>query len=254
MNLEDMVREWVDDFPMDKAIRKEAEDITSADINWKHVRFYHGETEYFNQVKKSTPRMHVLFSAHFTNDTDQPQVYTLKTERRTKSTCMITMERSYMIGFELNIKVGPPNPVIEANAGFKGEMTVKRGDEETFEEELVWSVDNQISVPAKYRTKADLVLKEDGYTGDFKVETKMAGKIHVTLRSKKDGSVLMPITADVRHIFRSNKMFTIQADGVFFESRGRCSCRFGIEQHVKLSQMALADIEPEPEVEENGDT
>lgn len=39
----------------------------------------------------------------------------------------------------------PPNPVIEANAGFHGSLNVSKMDEETFEEELVWAVDSQVS-------------------------------------------------------------------------------------------------------------
>jgi len=242
LDLEDLVRNYVNEFPIDKSQRKEADDILSTDINWRHVRIHHGKTEYYDQVKKSTPKTHVLFSAHFTNDTDQSQVYTLKTERRTKSTCNISMEKCYTIGMSLDIKLCPPNPIIEANAGFKGEMSVKKADAESFEEELVWSVDNQISVPPKYRTKADLVLKEDEYTSHFKCETKFEGKIHVTLRSKRDNTPLTTITADVRNIFRSDAGFRVDKTGVYFVSQGRCKCRFGIEQHVRLSQMAIKDI------------
>ncbi|XP_052243764.1 uncharacterized protein LOC127853347 isoform X2 [Dreissena polymorpha] len=241
LDLEELVRVWVNDFPLDKSQRKDADDIVSTDINWKHVRIHHGNTEYYDQVKQSTPKTHVLFTAHFTNDTDQEQVYTLKTERTTKSTCNIMMEKCYTIGFNLEIKLCPPNPVIQANAGFKGEMSVKKADEESFEEQLVWSVDNQITVPPKYKTKADLVLKEDEYTSHFKCETKFEGKIHVTLRSKKDNTPITTITGDVRHIFRSDQGFRVDKTGIYYVSQGRCKCRFGIEQHVKLSQIALKD-------------
>lgn len=252
IDLEELVRVWVNDFPLDKGQRKDADDILSTDINWNHVRIHHGKTEYYDQVKQSTPKTHVLFTAHFTNDTDQQQVYTLKTERRTKSTCNISMEKCYTIGFNVDIKLCPPNPVIEANAGFKGEMSVKKADEESFEEELVWSVDNQISVPPKYKTKADLVLKEDEYTSHFKCETKFEGKIHVTLRSKRDNSPITTLTGDVRHIFRADQGFRVDKTGIYYVSQGRCKCRFGIEQHVKLSQTAIADI-PNAEEDENTD-
>ena len=251
IDLEELVKHWVNEFPLDKSQRRDADDITSADINWNHMRIRHGATEYYDQIKQSTPKTHVLFTAHFTNDTNQPQVYTLKTERRTKSTCNISMEKSYTIGMSLDVKLVPPNPVIEANAGFKGEMSVTKADGESFEEELVWSVDNQISVPAKVKTRADLVLKEDEYTSHFKCETKFEGKVHVTLRNKKDNSPITTLTGDVRHIFRADNGFRVDKTGVYYISQGRCKCRFGIEQHVKLSQTKVEDIEAETDINQN---
>jgi len=250
LDLEDLVRVWVDDFELDKSHRKEADVILPTDINWNHMRVNHGNPEYYDESKMSTPKTNVLFTAHFTNDTKMCQVYTLKTERRTKSTCNISMEKCYTIGFSLDIKLCPPNPIIEANAGFKGEMSVNKTDSQTFEEELVWSVDNQIKVPKYHSTKADLVLKEDEYTSHFRCETKFEGKIHVTLRSKKDSSPLTTLTADVKHVFRTEHGFRVEKNAVYYVSQGKCKCRFGIEQRVKLTQRALKKA---GERKENGD-
>lgn len=239
LDLEELVKAWVEDFELDKSHRKEADVILPTDINWQHMRVQHGKTDYYDQIKKSTPKTHVLFTAHFSNDTNTKQVYTLKTERRTKSTCNISMEKCYTVGFNLDIKLCPPNPIIEANAGFKGEMSVTKADSQTFEEELVWSVDNQISVPSYHSTKANLVLKEDEYTSSFRCETKFEGKIHITLRSKKDNTPLITLTADVKHVFRAEHGFRVEKNAVYFTSQGRCKCRFGIEQRVKLTERAL---------------
>ncbi|KAL3867645.1 hypothetical protein ACJMK2_040519 [Sinanodonta woodiana] len=239
LDLLELIKIWVNDFPLDKSQKRDADELQHRDVNWDNVRILHGPTQYYDQIKKSSPKTHVLFTAFFTNDTDQPQVYTLKTERRTKSTCNIIIEKGYIIGASLEIKLLPPNPVIEANAGFKGEMSVTKADNETFEEELVWSVDNQITVPPKFKTKADLVIKEDEYTSQFQTETKFEGKIHVTLRSKKDNSPITTLTGDVRHIFRVDQGFRVDKTGIYFVSQGKCKCRFGVEQHVKLSQTEI---------------
>ena len=245
LDIEEIVKKWVDDFPLDKSQKKEADEINSTDISWKHFRVRHGATEYYDQIQATTPKSHVLFSAHFTNDTDTNQVYTLKTERRTKSTCTISMQKSYTYGFSVDIKLTPPNPVIEANAGFKGEMGLTKASDETFEEEIVWSVDNQITVPPKFKTKADLVIKEESYTSHFKTESKFEGRIHVTLRSKKDNSPITTLETGVKELFTSDKGFRVDKTGVYYVSQGSCKCRFGIEQHVKLTQSALT-----PEVED----
>ena len=56
-------------------------------------------------------------------------------------------------------KLTPPNPIIEANAGFHGEMSMEKGVNETFEQELAWTVDNSIEVPSGYVTKAQLEIQ-----------------------------------------------------------------------------------------------
>lgn len=49
--------------------------------------------------------------------------------------------------------------MIEANAGFHGEMSMEKGVNETFEQELTWTVDNEIEVPSGHVTTAELVIK-----------------------------------------------------------------------------------------------
>ncbi|XP_022303844.1 uncharacterized protein LOC111111269 isoform X1 [Crassostrea virginica] len=241
IDLEEIIRKWVSDFPLDKSQKKEADDILSSDINWRHMRVRHGSTEYYDQIRVNTPKTHVLFTAHFSNETDLNQVYSLKTERRTKSICTISIQKTFTYGYNLDLKLTPPNPIIEANAGFKGELGLTKSGDETFEEELVWSVDNQITVPPKFKTIADLVIKEDEYASHFKTESKFEGKVHVTLRNKKDNTPLATITGDVKQIFTPDKGFRVDKTGVYFVTIGKCKCRFGIEQHVHLSQSELTE-------------
>ncbi|KAK3581929.1 hypothetical protein CHS0354_037603 [Potamilus streckersoni] len=226
LDLLELIKIWVYDFPLDKSQKWDADEIQHHDVNWNNVKRWHGPTQYYNQIRKSTHKTHVLFTACFTNDTDQPQVYTLKTERRTKSSCNIRIEK-------------------EASTGFKGSMSVIKADNETFEQELVWSVNNQITVPPKFKTRADLVIKEEEYTSQFQMQTKFEGTIHVTLRSKKDNCPITTLTGDVRHIFRADNGFQVDKTGIYFVSQGRCTYRFGIEQHAEPSQAEITE-EDEP--------
>ncbi|CAG2189939.1 unnamed protein product [Mytilus edulis] len=150
---------------------------------------------------------------------------------------------SLILRIFVDIKLTPPNPVIEANAGFHGELSLTKASEETFEEELTWSIDNQISVPPKFKTKAELVIKEDDYTSHFKTESQFRGKVHVTLRNKKDNSPITTITGDVKQIFTKDKGFRVDKTGIYYVTEGRCKCRFGIEQHVCLKQEKLVSAE-----------
>lgn len=110
MDLEDIVRKWVNDFPLDKSQKKDADDILSGDINWRNMRVRHGNTEYYDQIRVNTPKTHVLFTAHFSNETDQNQMYTLKTERRTKSICSISIQKTFTYGYNIDLKLTPPEP------------------------------------------------------------------------------------------------------------------------------------------------
>ncbi|KAL3867644.1 hypothetical protein ACJMK2_040518 [Sinanodonta woodiana] len=244
LNLFELIKIWVNEFPLEKSQKWDTNEINFHDVNWNNVKRRHGPTQYFNQIKKSTNNTHVLFTAYFTNDTNQPQVYTLNTERRTKSTCNIRIERGYMIGSSLEIKLLPPNPISEANTGFKSPIVVTKADNETLEQELVWSVNNQITVPPKFKTKADLVIREEEYTSQFKTETKFEGTVHVTLRSKRDNSPIITLTGDVRHIFRADHGFRVDKTGIYFVSQGRCKFRFGIEQHVNPCKAEIKGDEP----------
>lgn len=239
VDLDELVIKWADEFPLDKNQRKEAEKTTPVDINWDHLRVKHGPTEYFDQIQATKPKTHVLLTAHFTNETDQIQVYTLRTERRTNSVCTLSIEKGYTYGASVDIKLVPPNPIIEANAGFHGEMNMTKGTEETFEEELTWSVDNQISVPSQFATKAELVIKEDSYTSNFKTETRFNGLIHITLYNKKDKTPITTLTSTAEQLLGKDKRFRVDKKGVYLITQGNCKCRFGVEQNVRLSQTKI---------------
>lgn len=245
VHLDDIVIKWALDFPLDKSQIKEADDILPDDINWKHFQVHHSETEYLEETSVASPKSHVLFGAYFTNNTDQSQVYALNTSRKTQSTCALSISKGYMIGASVDIKLMPPNPIISANAGFSGQLKLDKGTNETFVEELSWSANNQITVPPRFKTKAELIIREDVYDGHFKAESKFEGRISVTLRSKKDNTPLTTITGEVKQIFTQDKGFRVDKSGTYLVTRGRCKCRFGIEQHVRLSQFALVGNELE---------
>ncbi|PVD22796.1 hypothetical protein C0Q70_16052 [Pomacea canaliculata] len=193
VDIEELLRDSAERI-LDNELRKKA-DLEHPDINWDRMHVTHSETQYTDSHRSPKPTAHVLFTANFSNDTPNPQRYTLRTERRTKSTCNIALCKTYTIGAHVEIKLTPPNPIIEANAGFHGEMSMSKGINETFEQELAWTVDNEIQVPPGHVTKADLVIKEDEFDGEFTIETTFEGTVAVTYETKKQPPV-KPITED----------------------------------------------------------
>jgi len=57
-----------------------------------------------------------------------------------------------------------------------------------------------------------------------------------------DGDVLEIVRREVEN--NGLKGFSFDAGVVSYVTRGRCSFRYGIEQHVQLSQQKLTDADP----------
>lgn len=242
IDLEELVLDSAEKM-LDADAKKKA-DLEHPDISWDRMYVTHGETLYVDTRRSPKPTAHVLFTANFSNDTPKPQRYMLRTERRTKSTCNIALCKTYTMGASVSIKLTPPNPIIEANAGFHGEMSMGKGVNETFEQELAWAVDNEIEVPPGYVTKADLVIKEDEFDGEFTIESTFEGKVVVTYETKKQPREhVSTVVRDVKKFMTKDKGFKMDEEGrPCFVTRGKCKCRFGIEQNVLLRQSAINEV------------
>jgi hypothetical protein len=247
VDLEDIILTWArqHDLPKDLQHKVDMSKLCAADINLQRLRIINTPPEH--ELNRDPRAMHkaektyVLFSSTFSNNTDHTQSHNLRTERRTTSSCRISVSRALTIGTELRLGLTPPNPILSANAGFKSDFTLEKTNEMNFEEELVWSLDSQIEVQPRSKTRAELVIKEDEYDGNFKVETILEGIINVKLRSKVNGDLITIITCnDISQIFTPEKGFTkIEAGKVKFVNVGRCFCRYGVEQKVDVTQLPL---------------
>ncbi|CAG5131612.1 unnamed protein product, partial [Candidula unifasciata] len=174
LDIEQLVKDYAEDF-LDGEQKKHA-DIKNPIINWDRMHVLYGETKYTRPEVPPTPTSHVLFSANFVNNTPKTQTYALRTERRTRSSCSICFTKVYSYSGGIQMRLTPPNPIIEANAGFQASLTNEKSVCHTSEQELAWSVDNEIEVPPAYQTKAELVIKEDHFNGDFQIVTTFEGK------------------------------------------------------------------------------
>ncbi|XP_059155256.1 uncharacterized protein LOC131940580 [Physella acuta] len=238
IDLEELVKSYAEDF-LDNDQKKHA-DLKNPVIDWNKMHVIYGETKYTRPEVPPQPTAHVLFCANFANNTPNNQTYTLRTERRTRSSSEICFMKTFTYGVNIQMKLTPPNPIIEANAGFMSEITKQKGYSATNEQELTWAVDSEISVPPGYKTKAELVFTEDDFNGDFEILTTFEGKILVTYESKKSRDHISTVTVHVAKVFNSKSGFTLDDTGrPTFLVRGVCKCRFGVEQNVNLTETPL---------------
>jgi hypothetical protein len=79
-----------------------------------------------------------LFRTTFTNTTNREQEYSFKTERTTRSSATVIVEKGVSRGVEMALKLKTPCEVVEANAGFSTEISVYNIGENTTEEVSIY--------------------------------------------------------------------------------------------------------------------
>jgi len=182
VDIQALVEDWAIDYFRRKATRKEQrlleQDFIHHEVDWRRVQFIHDDAIYEPEPpspgaagQSSTPN--VLFQTTFANRTDREQTYTFRAERTTRSTCSVTVEQACTTGVEIGVTLTTPCQILEANAGFRREMTLANSESETIEEELTWSVDSQVNVLGRHIGEAKLVIMEQEYEGRFTVKSRI---------------------------------------------------------------------------------
>lgn len=248
IDLDKIVKNWavqMFDITKNKEQARIPKDHLMFTVNWERAKFVHHEPTFIEQKKPPKPKSQVLFKTNFTNSTDMGQEYNFRTEKTTCSTCEVFVERAVTTGMEMNLNFKTPCEVFEAHAGFKRELTLTKSQGETIEECLTWGVDSIIKVPARHKATAELVMFEDEFEGTFSVKTDFSGSILVSVTNIKDNnSFVKSIEGDLYQIMEreSNnglKGFTVNKGIISYITTGRCLFRYGIEQHVTVSQEKL---------------
>uniref|UniRef100_A0AAF5PJR3 LIN-24 Like family member n=2 Tax=Wuchereria bancrofti TaxID=6293 RepID=A0AAF5PJR3_WUCBA len=253
VDLELIIRNWAKQIFEVTKTRDEAKinkKYLEFNINWSHLFNEYLEPRYtvsgidtrFVHQSKSEQ---VLFKSTFTNSTERSQEYTFKTERCTRSTATISIEKGVCRGMEMELKLKTPCEIVEANAGFHNELSIVSIGENTVEEELRWGVDSTIKVPPLCETVAELVILEDNQTRNFAVDSRISGRVIVTVTNlKENNSLITIIEGKVADIIRgianySALGFTIKDDIVTYTTKGICKFKYGVEQIVKLKEHPL---------------
>ena len=207
-----------------------------------------------------------LFRTEFTNTSENPQKFTFKTERSTKSVASISVQKGWRVGASLNLEVAPPVPgsaILKAagsdvepckiTGGLSGSLEVSKTKGETYEETLTWSVDTEINVDQNYRTVASLMVREEQFTADFRLESTircLRDVIPVYVYTKKDDEVvkILEIPSDMfAEIFKDKKGFKQDeqnnAHVIKCTSSGTFKACYGSEQVIDIKSEKLSEKE-----------
>lgn len=249
IDINEIVKQWA--LQMFKITKNKEQSKISPDdlmftVSWKKVKIVHKEPEYQDVNKPPEPKSNVLFKTTFRNHTDHEQEYSFKTERSTKSTCEVEVEKGVCYGQELGLSLKLPSEVLEVGAGFSREVSVTNTVQEAFEEELHWGVDSLVKVKGNHKTTAELTINEDQFQSTFVVKTKLSGKVLVNITNRKDNNAFVKsIEGDIAEIVKKEisdsglQGISVDKHTVTYVTKGKCNMRYGIEQHVNLSEERL---------------
>ncbi|KAL4225073.1 hypothetical protein ACF0H5_015767 [Mactra antiquata] len=213
------------------------------DINWSRVRFNSSEPVYQNKVMQDTQTSKIVFTSTFENNTESEQEHSFTTERTTTCTATNSVTKGYTKGFNLELKLGLPEEVACATAGFGRETNVEDVAESTTEQSISWAVDSSIKVPRMTKTTASMVVKEKEFTGTFKLDVRIHGTVIVSILNQNDNnSHIHGVEGSFATIMKNAKGysgFTIDGKTVIFHVEGKSKFRFGVEQNVRLDEESL---------------
>uniref|UniRef100_A0A915PU19 Matrix protein n=1 Tax=Setaria digitata TaxID=48799 RepID=A0A915PU19_9BILA len=145
--------------------------------------------------------------------------------------------------------------IAELKAGFKREMNFNNVNENTKSEVMSWAVDSTVVVPPHYKTEASIIIEEMNYQGTYSVTSVLSGLITVSIRRRKDGALVLPLTMNIVEIFRDhlesrNARKDIKTaamvqgtQSVRLTSKGTCSFQFALKQRIDLKEEPFGDKE-----------
>lgn len=245
-DIEEIVKTWAwTSFSMTRGreLQKLKYDEVRMDVNWSRVRFTPSRPEYSDAKMVDQPNSKVVFTSTFENNTDSEQEHSFTTERTTVCTSTTSISKGYTQGFNLELKIGLPDEVASATAGFGRETSVESTEETTKEQSITWAVDSSIKVPAKHKTIARMVVKEKEFNGKFKLNVRVRGMVIVTFTNLRDNNSFIHSTeGDISQILANAKGYSgyrIEGKTAIFDIEGHSKFRFGVEQRVKLDQEPL---------------
>uniref|UniRef100_A0A0N5A316 ITIH3 n=1 Tax=Parastrongyloides trichosuri TaxID=131310 RepID=A0A0N5A316_PARTI len=215
-------------------------------LNKKKLIVIHEEPIYSGIYLDGT-KPYTLFTSTFTNSTDRSQSYSFKTERSTESVVVIGREQGYTLGAEAELTLKTPCEIAEFKAGFKHEIHFNDISENSKAEMLTWAVDSNITVPPHYATEASVKVDEMSYSGNYTVSTLLSGFVNVSIKRRRDGSLVLPVNIRVVELFKENinkpnvKSIASIIDNhtVKLTSKGHCHFQFAVKQAIELKDHPL---------------
>ena len=183
------------------------------------------------------PKTQILFEDVFHNGTDYPQKHRILCERQTMSCARFDLTQGiiYEDKHLLNVYDLPKN------AGFTTPITMSQLGGEEFIEKLTWSVDNEITVPPRSTTRAEVIVSEKVQEAAFQIKTKISGNVHCDVVDQQNDSFFTSVDGDIYEILQNHEEeegkiegLELEDESVSFISKGTCKFRYGVSKMIHV--------------------
>lgn len=250
-DLEDTVEKWAkrtfEDNKIGTQKKLSCENLAYA-IDWRRISIEHEQPEFSHSDKLVKPNAVCLFKTYFTNTTDAEQNYSFQTTRTTKKTADIRVSSTFTKGGNASLTFKLPGDILEIGGGFNCELAVTNERGQSFEEEISWSVNSDISVPGRKRRSAQINITEVKYSCDFQMRSTVRGRVKVSITNPEDNNSLVKhLEADIYQVIKGTMKhkdgvtFKEDTKEVIFVSKGHAAFCFGVEQHIEVRDEVLGE-------------
>ncbi|CAL1538951.1 unnamed protein product [Lymnaea stagnalis] len=148
--------------------------------------------------------------------------------------------KTFSVGGNIGVNASIPVAGTGVRAKFNFDRTTQKGNINTSEQELTWSINSDIVVPPKCTTTAELKIKEEDLSGDFEMDATFDGKVYVDYLHEKEGDILHSDSEEVSVVFKDVTGFFMDKGGSpLYTVKGSCKCRIGVEQMITLKEGPL---------------
>ncbi|OWF41677.1 uncharacterized protein LOC110462091 [Mizuhopecten yessoensis] len=269
VNLDAIVEKWArEEYEKDaKSIRdlkkylKDLEMLTKvprrSNITFKkqgETKFTKGEKEDAQEGDNNIPNAvnKIVFKSTYNNNTGYDQNHAFKTERTITVNEKTAMTNGFKMGMNFGIQLGVPR-VANTTLHINPEVSLSNSTETSKTHTLTWTSDSTLPVPKRHRVIAEVVVKEEEYTGLFESCIAINGLMEVDFIDPKSNSIIHTVRDDIARIINKCQPLAIREDvklsgdtTVIWTVRGTCHFQYDIKQTINTRCEELPKEYPGP--------
>lgn len=230
-----------------------------SEIKWKSGKVkYNINRKYFHvtnekishddvQAAKVNRTNTILFRSTYRNTTNKPMNYSIDQSRRTVTEVSCTIQKGIRYGGSFELEIQPPS-IASLKLGLNNEVQIDKSSQESRQEEMSWTFQTNVPVPAQKAVTAELSVLEEHREGKFTIKSYFSGKILVDWEyKKKSGQVEITDLHDLCIGTERKRNLGFDKEGptgkIYYETHGVCNCHYGLEQDVVIRETTLEEAE-----------
>lgn len=221
------------------------------ELDWTGVKFIPMTTRYFDE-QADEDECNILLETVFTNNSNNEQRHSWKTEQQTTATCKSSITKGYTTGMNVGLTLAAPGGVIGTTAGFSKGFTVESVLQNEDQRIMTWSADSVLLVGRMSKVTAKLQIIERKTSYKFETKVAVKGVVKGQFFKGKSKTLLMEYNANMRTYLHENMESIKDADGItlveetnegsFLKIEGKCLFKYGIKQEIVINLVGQNEL------------